>query len=670
MIAQWQTATNDSQQIPQTGGGPMLDTNGLWLEIVYYYPADTNLWLLLHGTSDTNLYQLRSATSLTSTNWDLGELLWGDWESDETLLTPVLKTNAVMFYRAQHANNVMQIWNMQDSEELNPTNTSDPGHSGMVGIQNGVAKPATNDINVYYTIGGTARNGIDYSNLPGVLTLAAGMQRTNILIQPTAAGLKPDQTIVLTLLPNSNYLIDPLYIVTTNTLYANPELVPTAYGDEEPACPNTLIYFQLNGYDLLRRTLAYSIATWPAHGILDTSSIPQVIYTPTNCFEGLDSFTFTVYNGVSNSDPATVIMQVSDLVSASPVTAPASSTRPSEFHLWGADRCQAGVQYILPTSLPHGSLNTNGSYYATYTPTDTNFTGVENFNYIVSSLCGEDTATSSVTLYVPSGPILGLGCNPFWTGAYVSLEWALGANESQMEQQLGCISDYKIYRSAVSGGPYICIHTNTEVNQTTYIDAGVAVGQTNYYVVTFDFTWEYVTYETPFSNEIRVVVPKTYDLIAADATWDVWNVSTNQPRAWLGNYQAPFSCLYPGQYYGNVTLPLPNSYWPTATNGVDSMWSNNIALVIPSDWTNQTQLAQVRYSIAIDNDYWLYLNNATNYIDSTNREGYALWSPFQSFENVAPGLLHGGTNFLRVVIRDRGDIDYFSMVVTTNNCGQ
>jgi len=654
------------------GNWQTLDTNGLWLEIVGYHPSDTNLQLVLHNTSDDQLYQLNSATNLLSTNWDIGDLQWGDWDSDQTWFTPVPMTKPATFYRAHHADAIMQVWDVMDSMEINPTNSN--GHIGIIGIQNGVDTPATNDINVYYTVGGTAQNGIDYLNLPGMLTLAAGMSDTNIIINPTAMGLQPDKTIVLTLLQNRNYLIDPDYAYATNILYANPELVLIAYGDTEYPCPNTPwpIYLRAN----LPLT-SYTIVTWPTHGILDTNALPTVTYTPTNCFEGSDSFTFTVNNSFSTSAPATVTLNISDPVFASPVYAVTLPGQPVSFGLSGGDSCGENVNYILPASLPHGWLNTNAllnilpgeSPSVTYTLTATNFTGVETFNYIVTSSCGGDIATSSVSIYIPGGPNLMLGCNPFGMGTYVPLEWFLGTNESQMQQKFSII-DYKIYRCAVSGGPYTCIGTNLATSQTSYsyMDTNVVAGQTNYYVVTFEFGNNGSTYESPFSNEIKAV-PYAYDLIAPDATWDVWDISTNRPKSWKGYLQAPFSSEYPSQYPD--LNPWPNSYWPPATNGVESIRSNNIALILPVNWTNQTQLAQVKYSIAIDNDYWLYLNHSTNYIDAApSHEGQAAWSAFQSFQTVAPGLLHGGTNYISVVIRDRSYINYFSMVVTTNTCGQ
>jgi hypothetical protein len=127
------------------------------------------------------------------------------------------------------------------------------------------------------------------------------------------------------------------------------------------------------------------------------------------------------------------------------------------------------------------------------------------------------------------------------------------------------------------------------------------------------------------------------------------------------NLEAPMSDYYleyPGQPYPGMA-ELPNSFWATGTT-----MSNSISMVIP---TNSVPLSQVTYSIAIDNYYTIYLNG-TN-IQYFNHENYAIWVPYQSFEEVAPGNLHYGTNSLKVVITDEGGINYFSMIVSTNTCG-
>ncbi len=138
------------------------DTNGLWLEASNEV---TNVGLRLHNTIGGDNYQLLSTTNLLNTNWDLGEILPG--ASDGYIdFSPVPMTNAMTFFRAHHANLVMKILNWQDSKEFDPTNTSDPGYPGVVYIEN-EGYPATNDMIVYYSIGGTARNGVDYSNITG-----------------------------------------------------------------------------------------------------------------------------------------------------------------------------------------------------------------------------------------------------------------------------------------------------------------------------------------------------------------------------------------------------------------------------------------------------------------------------------------------------------------------
>ncbi len=742
--------TNDDNQSFQPNGfTSMLDTNGMWLEFSNEAP---DIGLGLHGTIYEDDYQLLSTTNLENTNWDLGEILWGA-DDGYTAFTPVPMTNPATFFMAHHANPVMQIWDAQDSEEPNPTN-NDPGQVGIIGIQNGdgVHDP-TNDIAVYYTIGGTAQNGIDYTNIPGVATLPVGEYQTYIYINPIADGLKPDQTIILTLLQNTNYLIDTDYPSATSILYANPEVVPISRGDTEYPCPNSSwpINLAADASDPLGFPLTYTILTGPTHGNLDTSSLPSVTYTSTNCYEGQDSFTFKVSDGYHDSAPATVMLLISSGLQANPTLVQTCRGTPTGFSLNCGVGCGENPSFALLSNPAHGSL-TGTLPNPTYTP-NTNFTGADSFNYIAYDGCGysvtgavsvtvgdaqlnpnpqnittgtnrsvtitlsasdnesctddasnytytivssptngtlsgsgasriytphinfegvdafqfvagdgvwTSTNAATVTNYVVAGPILMSGCDPFETGTFVKMTWGLDAAVQQMQQEGLNITDFIVYRSTNSGGPYTAIYTNA-VSQTSYSDTNVLAGQTNYYVVTFQSYDNYTqnTYESPYSNELMATGHYPFNLISADAIWDVWDVSTNHPRIHLGNLQTPFSSEYPNQYPG--ILPLPNTYWTNYAT-----WSNNIVLVIPTN----VSPTNVQYSIAIDNDYYLYLNNATNYIDMTNHEGNATWSAFKSFESVAPGLLRQGTNDIGIVIRDRGGIDYFSMVVTTNTCGQ
>jgi len=718
-----------------------IDTNGLYLERLNLNP--TNLWLRLHNTVVGDNYQLLSTSNLLNTNWDLGQILFNA-NDGYTDFSPIPMTNAASFYRAHHAHPVMEIINAQDSEELNPTNTSDPGHAGIIYLQN--EGWATNDVTVYYTIGGTAQNGVDYSNLTGVATVPVNQGYAEIDINPIADGLKPDQTIILTLLQNTNYLIDPLNYSATNTLYANPQVYPTAHGDIETPCPNTSWNIQLNANDPRGLPLTYTILTYPAHGGL-TGTPPYMTYTPTNCYEGPDSFTFKVNDGQYDSAPATVTLIIANSLYANPVAAQICRGGSVQFTLAGGDNCETpGFQVATPL---HGTVtNLSGQDYV-YTPSSTNFTGTDTFNYTVYDSCGDTIASTvtitvgdaslqpnaqsvltgtnrpvavtlgavdydscaddagyytyaitssptngtltgtppnltyrpntnyegadsfqftvhdgalpagvpaTVSLYVVTGPLLAAGCNPF--GPAVRLDWGLDDAVQQMVQQDGLnLSDFVVYRSAVAGGPYTAIYTNTDINQMSYEDTNAVIGQTNYYVVNFEFSDSGITYESPWSNEVKTSARNPNDLIAADAIWQVTDITDANNPINLGSLKAPFSEHYPYQYPN--LYPLPNTNWPVGTT-----WTNHIALYIPTN----TELTQVQYSITIDNTYWLYVNGS-DAIDTGDNNNLAVWSSFKTFENVAPGLLHHGTNDLGVVIQDVGDINYFSMVVTTNACG-
>jgi hypothetical protein len=556
---------------------------------------------------------------------------------------------------------------------------------------------------------------------------------------------------------NSNYLIDPDYLYATNILKANPQGVPKANGDNERLCPNTWVSIDLTNFavDPLNLPLTATLLTYPSHGILTNISLPNVTYVPNHCYEGQDSFTFKVSDGQYDSAPATVTLNISSGLYATPTLAQTCRGAPVSFGFYCGISCGGNPSYVVTsTNLAHGTLDTNSlPNYVTYTPTNANFTGTDTFNYLAYDDCGYaitgavsiyvgDTGVNpnsqtalagtnrpvnitlsasdnnnndsciddasnytytvvggpsdgaltnsgtnliytpntgfegldsfqftagdgvwtspipaTVKVYVVAGQTLTAGCNPFKTGPSVELDWFLDDAVQQMQTEGLNIRDYKIYSSTNSGGPYACIGTNTDVTQMSYTDTNAVAGHTNYYVVTFEFrdSSTGITYESPRSNEIIATGQNPDDLIAPDAIWEVTDVTTNRPPQRLGNLQAPFSSAYPNQYPGLYLLP--NTYWPPLTT-----WSNHISMYIPSN----VVLTNVLYAIAIDNSYQLYAN--TNYIGTGNNNNtYATWSSFQSFP---ANLLHHGTNDIGVVIQDIGSPDYFSMVVTTNTCGQ
>jgi hypothetical protein len=68
----------------------------------------------------------------------------------------------------------------------------------------------TKSVTVYYAIGGTATNGVDYKKLPGSVTIPAGDAAKNVLVTPIDDKIKEgNETVVITILPNALYAVGP-----------------------------------------------------------------------------------------------------------------------------------------------------------------------------------------------------------------------------------------------------------------------------------------------------------------------------------------------------------------------------------------------------------------------------------------------------------------------------
>ncbi len=653
----------------------------------------------------------------------------------------------------------MMIENLQNSVEMNPTNTSNPGHSGLMYVYyEGHFQPS--NTTVYFNISGTAQNGVDYSNIPDSVVIPAGSGNVYIYINPFTNGLEPNKTVILTLTQNTNYLISPVNYSATNTITANPQVYPIANGDIEPDCPNAPLSFNLPATDPRNLPLTnYTIVTWPTHGtLLITNGLPYVTYIPTNCYEGYDSFTYTVSDGQYTSTPGAVTLLVGTTVYAQQVSQQTCRGTPtSPFILGGDYGCGEATNYAF-LSAPEYGVITGTVANAVYTPTGTNYTGTDTFTFVVYDECGDaatntgtiiigdnninpvsslvmthtnesvavalsassgnncttDTndfifavtngpangiltnisganltyvpnnnfegedsfqyvvsdgvftsAVAKVTIFVVAAPIMLPECDPFGTAP--QLNWYLDTNTATMNN-VGTmegkglnITDFIVYRSTNSDfSNSAAIATNSySWGETSwnYWDANAVFGDTYFYKVDFQTSLSHVTYDSPLSDIFETGGQTPNNFIAANSYWEVVTNLTYPTN--IVRLQAPFSNLYPNPYPG--LYPLPNSYWttndPTTTT---TTWSNSITMVIPTN----TPLSQVQYSIAIDNFCTLYVNGNNVGTDSGNNT-FAIWSPFQSFPT---NVLRYGTNNVDVLITDLGDINYFSMVVTTNTC--
>jgi hypothetical protein len=232
-----QTAQNGSVRMTSSlseDGGSLasllasFDTNGLWLEITNVDWTNQLATLLLHNTDETKLYQLLSKTNLLQPDgWTLGEIKTGDAGTNETVFAPVnLAGNSMMFFNAHQADGSVSI--QQGSDEAVEPEGTDPGQVGTFYLT--VSGDMTNDLTVHYTIGGTASNGVDYTNLSGVAVVPVSLGYAEIDVQPLADNLvEGTETVTLTLTPTDDYLIDPAYASATNYILDSSKIVGIAW---------------------------------------------------------------------------------------------------------------------------------------------------------------------------------------------------------------------------------------------------------------------------------------------------------------------------------------------------------------------------------------------------------------------------------------------------------
>ena len=236
--------TGGTHGTPQPNGlPPTSDTTNIWL-LATNETSDIGLQLM-NADPNGNNYQLLSTTNLlNNTNWCLGQILQGAYDSYFSF-NPVPYTNVMTFFNVHQATPIMGI--SVGLNAIEPTN-SNSGQVGNFTIFN-EWYAATNDINVYFTISGTSENGVDYSNLTGVAVIPANQNSVQVNIEPIADGLKPNQTVILSLGQNPDYLIDTGNDYETNLIIAEPQVYPIIHGDIIQPCPNTPNTFDISAND-------------------------------------------------------------------------------------------------------------------------------------------------------------------------------------------------------------------------------------------------------------------------------------------------------------------------------------------------------------------------------------------------------------------------------------
>ena len=251
---------------------------------------------------------------------------------------------------------------------------------------------------------------IQQVNLPSVgtavHTVALAMQGTNInvyfdgVLQISTNDPDPYISGGITL-DTASYLAPGVYSSFYNVTVTAPAVVANA--DSYSVAQNTTLTVAAPGVLANDEGAGLSAieVSGPTNGLLTLNSDGSFTYTPDSDYIGSDSFTYQASNGQTNSNIATVTINVTNVIS-NPVIAgndyySVTENAPLIVGVPGVLANDSGgsgaLAAILVSSPANGllTLNTNGSFI--YTPA-TNFTGIDGFSYVAT----DGTLTSSVAV--------------------------------------------------------------------------------------------------------------------------------------------------------------------------------------------------------------------------------------------------------------------------------
>lgn len=174
---------------------------------------------------------------------------------------------------------------------------------------------------------------------------------------------------------------------------------PVANNQNVTATEDLAKAITLTGSDVDGDVLTYTVQTQPSHGAL-SGTPPNLTYTPISNFNGNDSFTFLVSDGVLNSSVATVAIIVeptNDGPTADDQTINTPEDVSIDIILTANDIDADALIYSIVAAPLHGTLLGAGSNY-TYTPAF-NYAGGDSFTFKVNDGT-TDSNSATITINV------------------------------------------------------------------------------------------------------------------------------------------------------------------------------------------------------------------------------------------------------------------------------
>ncbi|MCK5098142.1 MAG: carboxypeptidase regulatory-like domain-containing protein, partial [Desulfobacteraceae bacterium] len=157
----------------------------------------------------------------------------------------------------------------------------------------------------------------------------------------------------------------------------------------------------LTGSDQDNDPLTFTVQTNPEHGQL-TGTAPDLTYTPSENYNGIDSFTFVANDGKSNSEPAVITIEVTPVIDPPTVTLSADPTEINK----GETSTLTWISTNVDTCIIEpdiGDVDPNGSIIVTPQETTT---------YTITASNADGIATGSVEITVLMLPEVSLSASP------------------------------------------------------------------------------------------------------------------------------------------------------------------------------------------------------------------------------------------------------------------
>jgi hypothetical protein len=186
-----------------------------------------------------------------------------------------------------------------------------------------------NPLTVFYSVGGTAVPGANYSTLLGVVVIPAGQSSVNVQLQPLDdRNVGPDVTVIVTIAADAAYNISgsPAQVTILNDNLTTVTIFPTGTGAAEPSTPgqftvkrdgdlspDLVVYYNMSG------TATSGLDYVPLSGsvtIPGGASSADIVLTPLNdnLLEGDESVILTLTNtaGYNVGTPGSATLFIKD----------------------------------------------------------------------------------------------------------------------------------------------------------------------------------------------------------------------------------------------------------------------------------------------------------------------------------------------------------------------